>query len=228
MHPSNTSKKTLFFMTLDIKGGESSASMKRQNIDKPFLVQYPTYKSLLPQFLHTPTDLLPVSDGLVYVSEYHIAVTRTTSSGSSSYTSTTYYVKPITFIKFDMEGNIQWIKMIDKYIASKSYYQEYFCRAFVSNDKVVVYYYDFLDNIYKDRFKGKLSIIMDSKYCMAQAIVDGEGNLKKSLVYNIGEGGTLANLTTMRQLNATRFLVAGRGIKIKTRGDFAAFIDMKE
>ena len=127
-----------------------------------------------------------------------------------------------------MEGNIQWIKMIDKYIASKSYYDEYFCRAFVSNGQVVVYYYDFLDNIYKDRFKGKLSFISDGKYCLAQCIVDAEGNLKKSLVYNIGEGGTLANLTTMRQLNATRFFVAGKGIKIKTRGDFATFIDMKD
>ncbi|MEI6851581.1 MAG: hypothetical protein WCL06_02015 [Bacteroidota bacterium] len=228
MHPSNTSKKTLFFMTLDVKGGESSASIKRQNIDKPFMAQYPTYKSILPQYLYTPTDLLPVSDGLVYVSEYHIAVTRTTSTGSSSYTSTTYYVKPITFIKFDMEGNIQWIKMIDKYIASKQYYSEYFCRAFLSNGKVVVYYYDFLDNIYKDRFKGKLSFISDGKYCMAQAVLDNEGNLKKSLVYNIGEGGTLADLTSLRQVASDKFFVSGRGIKIKTRGDFVAFFDLKE
>ena len=226
MHPSKAAKKQLFFMSLDVKNSADKASFKVQNIDKLFLAQYPEYKNILPMYLFTPSDLLPVSDGLIYCSEYHCSVTTTnTSTGSSS---TTYYVKPITLIKFDMEGNIKWVKMIDKYISSGSYYDTYFCRAFLSNNKVVVFYFDFLDNIHNDKIKGKPKFGFGRTFCLVQGVLDSDGNLKKSLIYSIGDEGTQANLVSMRQIRSDKFFMTGKGIKMKTRGDFAAFYDLKE
>ena len=63
---------------------------------------------------------------------------------------------------------------------------------------------------------------------MYGALLDGEGNIKKSLIYNIGENGTRANLNRMRQIDNSRFFLCGSGISMKTRGDFATIYDLKE
>ena len=166
----------------------------------------------------------------MYVGEYHEAVTRTSSSGSYSSSSTTYYCKPITFIKFDMNGNIVWLKAIEKYIASKTTYFPYFCRSFTHNNKVVVFYYDYLDNIFKDKYKGKLMFVSDTKLCLAKAEINAEGNITKSLIYNIGEGGKVANLLTLRQIDNDRYFIAGAsiGFNPKNRGDYAAIYSLGE
>ncbi len=223
--PNSSSKKQLFFISMDLLNPGNEPVVKKYPIDKVFIARYPEYKSILLPYISYPSDLILVNDGILYCSEYHLEVTRTTNSSSS----TTYYNKPLTFIKFDMDGKIEWIKMIEKYTASRTAYYEYFSKAYLSDGKVVVFYYDYLDNIYKDKYKGKfLSFIIDSKLCLAQAIIDGEGNIKKSLIYNIGENGTRANLNRMRQIDNSRFFLCGSGISMKTRGDFATIYDLKE
>jgi hypothetical protein len=219
----SASKKALFFIRIDLNTPNAEALIKSIPIDKVLLSKYPSYKSLLPNNLASPGDLLQLKDGLLYCSEYHMIYTRSSSTSSS----TTYYVKGISFIKFDFEGNIEWIKMIDKSTASGSAFYPYFCRAFVSNGDVVVFYYDYMENIFREKPSGKLRFVNDYSLCLAKAIVDGEGNFKKSFIYKIGEDGTRADLTTMRQISPTVYFVTGSGVKIKTRGDFAAFYDLK-
>jgi len=219
-----TSKKNLFFINIDLKADDGSPVIKSIAVDKTLLVKYPAYKSTLPNNLTEPSDLLLLKDGLLYVSEAHIISTTT----SSNHSSTTYYVKGISLIKFDFEGNIEWIKVMDKSIASGTAFYPYFCRAFVSNGEVVLFYYDYLEDILQAKPGPKLRFISESSFCMAQATVDAEGNIKKSFIYKIGEDGTRADLSTMEQLSSTRYFITGTGIKIKTRGGFAAFYDLKE
>jgi hypothetical protein len=221
-------KKTLFFMNIDLNTLGGEAMIKTIAIDKTLLAKYPQYKSILLSDMAEPSILLRMKDGLLYCGEYHLAVTSTSSTGTSSHSSTTYYVNTISFIKYDWDGNIEWIKMIEKNTASKTAFSSYFCRAFLSNGNVVIFYTDYLDNIFSDKFSRKPRIVTDNNLCMAQAIVDNEGNMKKSLIYKIGEDGTRADLNTMRQIDNTRFFVAGTGMKMKTRGSFVAFYDLKE
>jgi hypothetical protein len=220
----STAKKALFYISLDLNAPNAEALVKSIPIDKVLLAKYPAYKSLLPNYLASPCDLLPLKDGMMYCGEYHMIYTRSTSTS----TSTTYYVKGMSLIKFDFDGNIEWIKMIDKVIASGSAFYPYFCRAFVVKDEVVIFYYDYMENIFSDKPKPKIRFAGDYSLCLAQAVVDGEGNLKKTFIYKIGEDGTRADLTSLRQISPTRFFVTGSGLKLKTRGDYAAFYDLKE
>jgi hypothetical protein len=215
-------KKSLFFVTIDLKNEGGETPVKIYNIDKPFLAKYPEYKSKLPEFLAGPSDLIPVKDGLIYCSEYHMVSTTTTSSSSS----TTYYLKGISLIKFDYEGNIEWIKILDKTTATKSGYYPLFCRAFASKGNIVLFYYDYEDHIFMDKASMKLRFVSDNGLCLVQAKIDADGNIKKTFVGKIGEDGTKADLRTLWQVGDSRFFVEGNGVKIKTRGNFVSFYEV--
>ncbi len=220
----SNSKKNLFFFDIDLNAAKSETVAKIIPIDKTLLIKYPKLKTSLPTYLSGPSDLLMLKDGMLYVSEYRISVTRSSSTSSS----TTYYVKSISLIKLDLEGNIEWIKMIEKSTASGSAFYPYFCRVFNSNGEAVLFYYDYMENIFTEKPSKKLRFVSDYSLCLAQAKIDAEGNIKKSFIYKIGEDGTRADLTTMQQLSSTRYFVTGTGMKMKTRGGFIAFYDLKE
>ncbi len=221
----NSSKnKQLFYMSLDLNAPDAKPLLKTYTIDKAFIAKYPDYKFILANYLTYPGSLLLTADGLIYCSEYHAIVTSSSKYSSS----TSYYFKPMTFIKFDLDGNIVWLKMIDKNVQSSYKYSEYFCRAFYINNEVVVFYYDFVNNIFAEAHKGKPTSPFGNKLCLALARIDADGNIVKKVITAVGDDGTSADLNRLRQISDTRFFMTGSGINLKTRGDYVTFYDLKE
>ncbi len=214
-------KNELFFINVDLSAMNITPKVKRYKLNKDFCAKYPEYNSLLRDNLTSPLAMFEMSDGLIYCSENSYSV-----GYSSAGSSTINNFNSITLIKFDLSGNIKWLKMINKDPGCKgSEFSGFCCRAFLIKGEVVIFYYDLEDKIYKETFKKSNAIEPITKFCLASATVDGEGNINKSLVYKVAESQIWIDLTGMTQISDTHFFIPGKGLGMAKKGEYTAFYD---
>jgi len=221
--PFGQTKKQLFFLNKDLKNSDAEPVFKSYELDKTFVAKYPEYKMFLAESLFGPFDLFLLGDRVVYASEHRYYSTSTSSSGSSS---TTYYFKHITLLCFDNEGQIEWLNMINKSVASKQSFDDHFCNGFVSGNNLCFFYYDYADNIAAAKFIEKPRFVGEDKLWVTQAIVSPDGDIKKTMITNIGAHDIRANLSATQQVNDHRFILVGTGTSLSSLGGYFGIYEL--
>ncbi|MCK9613222.1 MAG: hypothetical protein WC401_00015 [Bacteroidales bacterium] len=201
--------KQLFFLSKDIINTNTEGLFKTYEIDKDFETEYADYKPWLKESIRGPFDLFLINGKIFYCSEHRYYVTSTSSSGSTS--STTYYFKHITLMCFDTDGQIEWLRMLNKNVASKAAYAEFFCQAYPYENGLCIFYYDYADNISSAKFADKPRVAIDDKLWVAKAVISPEGEINRSMITNIGAYKVRANLPKMERISGKQFLFVGRG-----------------
>lgn len=166
-----------------------------------------------------------IKDRLIYCSELRTETTTSSSSGSSS---TTYSFKHITLISFDAEGQIEWVRMINKSVSTKHNPTDYYCKAFTVGENLCVFYYDWAENIVSANFVDKPHFGGDTKFWVAKAIVTPDGTIQKTMISNLGEYDIRADLPGTIKVNDKRFLMIGTGVSLQTQGGYFGFYDLEE
>lgn len=111
---SGSSDKILFFIKQSINS-DKAAKPVTYELSKQIFVSYPAYKKILAAERIDPFDIFVMSDGILYSSMKVIVTTTYSNNGNGSSSSKTkYYSKPFVFIKFSFNGEIQWLKVINK------------------------------------------------------------------------------------------------------------------
>lgn len=216
-------KRQLFYLSKDVMNPDVEPLYRSYEIDKNFANKYPEFKAWLIEGIRGPFDLVKIGDNIIYCCEVRYVSTSTSSSGSSS---TTYHFKHITLLSFNADGEIGWINMINKSVASKQAYNDHFCKAFSVGNNLCIFYYDYADNIAGAKFVEKPRMVTEDKIWVAKAMVTPEGDIMKSMITNIGEHDVRANLPRTERVSENRFLLVGSGTSLSKLGNYFGFYDL--
>jgi len=222
--PFGPGKKQLFYLSKDINNPNADEVFRSYEIDRTFEARFPDYKKWLVLGIKGPFDIFLINGKLIYCSESREY--STSSSGTSGHTSTTYYTKHITLVKFDTDGEIEWLEMINKNVSTKSSPDDLYCKAFTVGENLIIFYYDWAENIVSANFVEKPHLSMDNKLWVAKAIVTPDGTIQKTMITNTGEYKISACLYRTKKVSDKRFLMFGRGTSIQTTGNYFGFYDM--
>ena len=204
-------EKDLFYAKLDLNSQDAAPLFINTDINKQFVEKYPEYRSDLSDFISFPTDILLMNDGVLFCSEYHQQVTQR----ENNMTTTSVHNRAITLIKYDFSGNIEWIKMIDKHIFSEKIFEGYFCKPFIIGNDILILYYDIEKNITSDKLKYPF-FALDNNYCLVTARIDPGGDIKKTLIYKVGDCDNIYSyLPNVKQIDANRFFLLGLEVQNK-------------
>jgi len=215
----------LFYLSKNVLNPDADEVYTNYDINRTLVPKYPEYKKWLGNSLTWPIELFLIKDKLIYCSELRTETTHTSSSGSSS---TTYSFKHITLVSFDAEGQIEWVRMINKSVATKHSPNDYYCKAFTVGENLCIFYYDWAENIVSANFVDKPHFGGDTKFWVAKAIVTPDGTIQKTMISNLGEYDIRADLPGTIKVNDKRFLMIGTGVSMQTLGGYFGFYDLDE
>lgn len=221
---SNSNPQQLFYLSKDVLNPDAEEVYRNYDINKTLVPKFPEHKKWLGSSIREPFELLLINGKLIYCSEQRIESTSYSSSGHSS--STTYYIKHITLVKFDTDGEIEWLQMINKNFQTKVNPADVYCKAFAVGENLCIFYYDWAENIVSAKFVEKPHFSMDNKLWVARAIVTPDGTIQKAMITNTGEYKIGASLYKTIKVNDTRFLMIGTGTSLQTQGNYFGFYDL--
>jgi hypothetical protein len=191
----------LNYIMKDYGSGQPTV-VKTHPIDKEFKAKYPEYSKYMNYGIDYPDALLLRNDGIIYISEFDATATSTGSGGS--------YKRHIAIIKFNFDGTIKWMKMINKGILCPVEDADYICRIFDEGDRIIIFYDDNIDNI-NSQAAGMVTKFGDSEEIqwMAVAVVDNDGNVKKTAVNDIWTTKIRPCLSNIREIMPGHFVLIG-------------------
>jgi len=214
----------LFYLSKDVLNPNVDEIYKNYDINKTLVPKYPEYKKWLGNSITWPSELFLINGNLIYCSELRIEST----SSNNGHSSTTYYTKHITLVKFDPDGEIEWLQMINKNVQTRSNPADVYCKAFAVGENLCIFYYDWAENIVSAKFVEKPHFSMDNKLWVAKAIVTPDGTIQKTMISNKGEYNIGACLYKTQKVSDKRFLMIGVGTSLQTQGNYFGFYDLDE
>jgi hypothetical protein len=169
---------------------------KKYKLDKTFETSFPVYAKKVKQFPYL-RFMFRVNDGVVAFGEYFSQMMG-------------YSIRSITMLKFDLDGEIQWIKMLEKEIYVQELSSKYLFSAFQSGDDIILFYNDFPENVKSETFKAGPKITLLSIDCMAMARINSSGEIVERKILNTyKQSVTYNDLQSVYQVDPDRFIFLG-------------------
>jgi len=171
--------------------------------------QYPlkdifsTYKKTCPELkteLGGPAELVPMVDGVLYMSNY--AYTQNTSMPNR-------ISGGISLIKFGFDGKLQWVKMIRK--SALLPVENAFLKVYPMNNDLVAFYGDNPLNI----TSTKPGIVYSrTLWGLGVATISPDGTIKKTLLEDRVKSKINFDLSSMHRISDNQFVLKGKS-KVK-------------
>lgn len=180
-------------------------------LDKAFYESYPDYLKTLKPHLQTPASVLPMKDGLLYMSQFGV-------TGENSISSTS---QDITLVKFGFDGKLQWLKMINKNV--RVYNDNAFFKAFSRENDVVLFYADLAEKATSSKPSMTPTV---STYGLAMAIVSPDGTITETMLDARSTNKTIFQLKTLFKVDDNYFLIKGDLKSGMTETDYLRSIEL--
>ncbi|MEI6764869.1 MAG: hypothetical protein WCM76_04455 [Bacteroidota bacterium] len=213
-------KSSIFFISKDLTSG-GSATVKSYSIDKTFSEKFPDVDKKSIKFITSPSKLVKLDDGALYVCEYRLSVSSSQSSATS------YFMQTMGLIKFDFDGEIQWANVIKKDVCSKKYVSELFCKAFGDGTSTHLFYYDNPANVVSAKMV-RVKVVNPDKLCLVHAVVDADGKITKKIIYKVGSQLALVDLSQTKRIeDGNSFIFVGTGLKIGNKVPYFGILNLE-
>jgi hypothetical protein len=211
--------RMLFFIPQSL-ASKTPAKIVTYELNTEFYAKYPEFAKgrYLARDLTYPYFLFKMNDGLLYMSENAEKVTHyssTTNTSSSSFNAFSF-----TFIKFDLQGNIKWIKMLTKQVTVKSGYESLLdFSVFPDEDAISIIYTDAPLNV--SRPAGKL-VAAKSTATLGTVVarVNGSGDIKQQVINNPVKSKIFAQPMIVSLVNERKCVIAGYKYKPLSLPDY--------
>jgi len=175
----------------------SDKKVSYYRIDKNFAAKYPYFGKGNKQF-PVFTGIRLWNDGLIVGGEY--------------FTESPVSLRDISLLKFGYDGDIQWVKTIKKTSYGISPVQRNMMRFFTRGDELVVFYYDFPENVTSDVLitnpRVSLAIQLPNQSCLATALISSDGKvLNRKILNRYKENQITIDNSTIFQADEDHYII---------------------
>jgi len=211
---STNPKRILFYLSKDIKFPDNEPVYKYYKINRDFGKKYPNVKSSFKKNFVSPQRLFYKNNKLYYFNDWLVG---------TAYGSNTCEFGKIILISFDMEGNIEWIKDIDKSVNIIGLEDEpiQYGNVFLTENGLDIFYYDNIKNVYSNKLKPLRNGVKN--LCLVNAKVSPNGDIIKTIIVNVGNVYVKPDLSMTKKINDNTYLFVGIGTTLTNKGNYSGF-----
>jgi len=211
---STNPKRILFYLSKDLKFPDSEPVYKYYKTNRDFGKKYPNVKSSFKKNIVHPQKLFYGNNKLYYFNDWLV--------GTSYYTNSCEFGK-IILMSFDMEGNIEWIKDINKQVNVINLENEpiQYPNVFLTDKGLDIFYYDNMENVNSNKLKPLRNGV--NKLCLVNTKVSPNGDIFKSIIVNVGDEYVKPDLSKTKKINDHSYLFVGIGTTLTNKGNYSGF-----